>query len=404
VRLRIGPPVPGDASPAVSFQVADHLGSVTATIDGTGAVFNREEYSPYGETTFGSFTHKRHRFTGCVRDEESGLSHHGARYYAPWLCRWTSCDPKGLVDGPNLYAYARGNPVGLTDRAGTASKPKDPPAKNERYTTQKYSDTTGGKNPKSTRTGGENLQFHHGTQAEWGEQNIAGYSRGDAPTQLLETGKGQEHTILSNMQEDARPLDASGKTHWDRKSTSQAFAESAEQYQAADLLKDEKHGLRFIHEDRGYLFSLNDKTVVNPETGKLEVIKNANLAEMEKIAKAKAPSAGGIMDTIVKPVAKFVGERGVKALPLAGAAWTLFGPGDARAAERVYRAVAGEFGLGPIDAELVFFDLAPVAFTAAKDLLNEAAAAAARNAPPDVVQGFQQLNPVSSGVFPGQAW
>ena len=36
---------------------------------------------------------KRYRFTGMERDEESGLAHHGARYYAPWLGRWLSCDP-----------------------------------------------------------------------------------------------------------------------------------------------------------------------------------------------------------------------------------------------------------------------------------------------------------------------
>ena len=45
---------------------------------------------------------KRYRYTGKERDEESGLHYHGARYYAPWLGRWTSCDPKGFIDGTNL--------------------------------------------------------------------------------------------------------------------------------------------------------------------------------------------------------------------------------------------------------------------------------------------------------------
>ena len=54
-------------------------------IDGDGAWINREEYSPYGETTFGGFARKRYRFTGKERDDESGLNYHGARYYAPWL-------------------------------------------------------------------------------------------------------------------------------------------------------------------------------------------------------------------------------------------------------------------------------------------------------------------------------
>ena len=90
-------------------------------IDDTGNWVNREEYTPYGETSFGSFARKRYRFTGKERDEESGLNYHGARYYAPWLGRWTSCDPAGTVDGPNLYAYVADNPIRLIDPAGTGS-------------------------------------------------------------------------------------------------------------------------------------------------------------------------------------------------------------------------------------------------------------------------------------------
>src|SRR5262249_41435117 len=33
---------------------------------------------------------KRYRHTGKERDEESGLYYFGARFYAPWLGRWTS--------------------------------------------------------------------------------------------------------------------------------------------------------------------------------------------------------------------------------------------------------------------------------------------------------------------------
>ncbi len=69
----------------------------------------------------------RYRYTGKERDEESGLYYYGARYYAPWLGRWTSCDPAGFVDGPNLFAYALNNPVGANDPYGTqaADKPKE---------------------------------------------------------------------------------------------------------------------------------------------------------------------------------------------------------------------------------------------------------------------------------------
>ena len=54
---------------------------------------------------------KRYRYTGKERDEENDLYYHGARYYAPWLGRWISCDPAGLADGLDPYVYARDNPV-----------------------------------------------------------------------------------------------------------------------------------------------------------------------------------------------------------------------------------------------------------------------------------------------------
>ena len=56
------------------------------------------------------------------------MYYHGARYYAPWLGRWTACDPPGMVDGPNLYVYAANSPVILADPSGTQSEPPVPSA------------------------------------------------------------------------------------------------------------------------------------------------------------------------------------------------------------------------------------------------------------------------------------
>jgi hypothetical protein len=58
------------------------------------------------------------------RDEESGLSSHGARYYVPQLARWTSCDPEQSL---NRFTYGAGNPIALVDRSGlepTAAQPE----------------------------------------------------------------------------------------------------------------------------------------------------------------------------------------------------------------------------------------------------------------------------------------
>ena len=52
----------------------------------------------------------------------TGLYYHGARYYAPWLGRWTSADPAGLVDGANLFVYTHNNPVIYFDPTGMQQK------------------------------------------------------------------------------------------------------------------------------------------------------------------------------------------------------------------------------------------------------------------------------------------
>ncbi len=117
--VRVGNAFANDTTPGVKYHLGDHLGSSILVIDDSGNWLNREEYSPYGETSFGSFARKRYRFGGKERDEESGLYYHGARYYEPWLGKWVSCDPLGAVDDLNLYQAFRSNPVGLSDPNGT---------------------------------------------------------------------------------------------------------------------------------------------------------------------------------------------------------------------------------------------------------------------------------------------
>ena len=117
--VRTGPAHPRDRGPATAYQLTDHLGSSTATLDDTGTLTNREEYTPYGETSFGSYTLKRYRFTGQERDEESGLAKHQRRYLAPWIGRWTGPDPGGPVDGCNAFTYVKNNPLSFIDPTGT---------------------------------------------------------------------------------------------------------------------------------------------------------------------------------------------------------------------------------------------------------------------------------------------
>jgi RHS repeat-associated protein len=122
--VRVGIPFINDTTPAVKYQLGDHLGSSNVVVDGSGIFVNSEEYTPYGETSFGGFARKRFRFTGKERDEESGLNYHSARYLASWLGRWVSCDPAGIIDGINLYKYSKCNPVCFADLNGEQSTPR----------------------------------------------------------------------------------------------------------------------------------------------------------------------------------------------------------------------------------------------------------------------------------------
>jgi RHS repeat-associated protein len=115
------------ANPATStrYPVGNHLGSSALELDRQGRLLSYEEYYPYGGTSYqgvaagtGAFR-KRFRYTGRERDVESGFYYHGARYYAPWLGRWISCDPLGVADGNNLYAYALADPIAGMDPSGT---------------------------------------------------------------------------------------------------------------------------------------------------------------------------------------------------------------------------------------------------------------------------------------------
>jgi len=117
---------PGIPRRMVRYQYGNHLGSACLELDETAQIVSYEEYTPYGSTSFAAVrsqteTPKRYRYTGKERDEESGLYYHGARYYAAWLGRWVDADPGGLVDGPNLYGYVRGNPAKLIDPSGRQS-------------------------------------------------------------------------------------------------------------------------------------------------------------------------------------------------------------------------------------------------------------------------------------------
>jgi RHS repeat-associated protein len=125
-----------DDSPSqlIRYEFNNHLGSASLELDDRAQIISYEEYYPYGSTSYQAVDQnikaaaKRYRFTGKERDEESGLYYHGARYYAPWIARWTSCDPLGIRSGINLFAYANNSPLRFVDANGMSPAPAIPAA------------------------------------------------------------------------------------------------------------------------------------------------------------------------------------------------------------------------------------------------------------------------------------
>ncbi len=106
--------------------LTDGLGSTIALTDGTGALQTQYTYEPYGNVTpSGAANDNSYQYTGRENDG-TGLYYYRARYYNPVWQRFIAEDPSGLGGGTNLYVYAGGNPIMVTDSTG--QDPKFSPA------------------------------------------------------------------------------------------------------------------------------------------------------------------------------------------------------------------------------------------------------------------------------------
>lgn len=133
---------PGVPEQLVRYQFNNHLGSASLELDQDAKIISYEESYPYGSTSYQAVRtdiqvpQKRYRYSGKERDNENGLYYYGARYYAPWLSRWTTPDPAEFIDGINLFKFVSNNPKNLIDKLGLQStqpidKENNPPPKIE---------------------------------------------------------------------------------------------------------------------------------------------------------------------------------------------------------------------------------------------------------------------------------
>lgn len=100
--------------------ITDHLGSVRLVVRlSDGSAVQRIDYDEFGSVINDSNPgFQPFGFAGGVYDPDTNLVRFGERDYDPQVGRWLSKDPQIFVDGVNLYAYVRNDPVNLVDPEG----------------------------------------------------------------------------------------------------------------------------------------------------------------------------------------------------------------------------------------------------------------------------------------------
>ena len=113
------------------FNTLDALNTVRYEVDNNGNRISQKIYDGYGVSLNGTIP-REFGFTGQVFDFESLLYNYENRMYNPYIGRFNSRDPSGLIRGndlltlPNLYSYCNNNPVNCVDPSGCFAIPASP--------------------------------------------------------------------------------------------------------------------------------------------------------------------------------------------------------------------------------------------------------------------------------------
>ena len=112
-----------DAAGKESYFLYNGHGDVVQTVDAAGTIQNQYDYDIWGNPTLTvETTGNAIRYTGEFYDEETGLYYLRARYYDPYLGRFTTEDSYwGESDNPlslNLYTYCENDPIQYVDPSG----------------------------------------------------------------------------------------------------------------------------------------------------------------------------------------------------------------------------------------------------------------------------------------------
>lgn len=108
----------GDLATQVTvYACHDQLGSVRRWRTPSKGTWGANEFEPYGEAyAIGAVLAPRDY---ALHEWDPALAVYRAPYrnYSPTMTRWTTRDPLGMIDGPNMYGYTT-NPLNSIDNLG----------------------------------------------------------------------------------------------------------------------------------------------------------------------------------------------------------------------------------------------------------------------------------------------
>ena len=120
----IGAAIAFELEDQIYLPIHDHGGHVILIDFATKKLAEGDVYTAFGqEQRYGPGTSNPWHFSSKRLDPETGWIYFGRRYYDPATGRWTTPDPIGFADGPNLYAYVKNNPLTHFDLYGLRSVP-----------------------------------------------------------------------------------------------------------------------------------------------------------------------------------------------------------------------------------------------------------------------------------------
>jgi len=112
------------------YYIKDRQYSIQAITNSLGDIVESYSYNSFGimsikdensQVILKSKINNSFTYTGRRYDNESGLYYYRNRMYSSELGRFISKDPKGYVDGMNLYSYVKNNPLKYLDAMGTTA-------------------------------------------------------------------------------------------------------------------------------------------------------------------------------------------------------------------------------------------------------------------------------------------